>query len=100
MRKNSSRSLSQDKSGIFAPRTTEYRQVFPLTGGLDLGSGEGAKDLSHVSELVNMYRDHSRPVGEGQEPDEGGGLLETVPGFRLLAKSFSGEAAYVLKSNG
>ncbi len=96
MRKNSSRSLSQDKSGIFAPRTTEYRQVFPLTGGLDLGSGEGAKDLSHVSELVNMYRDHSRPVGEGQEPDEGGGLLETVPGFRLLAKSFSGETEGVI----
>lgn len=98
MRKNSSRSLSQDKSGIFAPRTTEYRQVFSLTGGLDLCAGEGARDLSRVSELVNMYRDHSRPIEPGQEPDEGGGLLETVPGFRLLAKTFSGETEGVIHS--
>ena len=54
----------------------EYTISYPLLGGVDLGR-EGRVGRERLAYAENMYRDYD---------GEGGGIIESLPGFREIAR--------------
>lgn len=56
-------------------RRSEYSRYYGNMGGVDFSGDGSAIDRYRFSHLENMYRDYD---------GDGGGLIESVPGFRVL----------------
>ena len=57
----------------------EYNYAKDVFKGIDLTTPDGRCDDEHFAYLVNLYRDKEK---------QNGALLESVPGYRMIAKEF------------
>ena len=74
-----------------AKQRVERSRFYSAMGGVDFSSDPSQISKSRFSDLENMYRDYE---------SEGAGVIESVPGFRVLARLGSGVRKIYLQKGG